>query len=153
MRIVRSFPPSCSPPLPIRQPGDTRSPSQPGIRSDGAVIADPVRRFIESGIKPDNWLLQRRESNPRPRGTTNCSTPQPAGHCFRVSMTHRGAFALCEVVRVMTPDFPRICELLALLRTYPASSHPYPGCPGIIQCPCGCVPVFPGCPSAQGQGW
>ena len=64
-------------------------------------------------------------------------SPQPAGHCFRVSMTHRGAFALCAVVRVMTPGFPRICELLALSRDCPASSHPYSGCPGIVQCPCG----------------
>ena len=42
--IVRSFPPSCLPPLPMRPPGDTCSPSQTGSRSDGAVIADPVRR-------------------------------------------------------------------------------------------------------------
>jgi hypothetical protein len=41
----------------------------------------------------------------------------------------------------MTPGFPRICALLALIATYPASTHPYPGCPGIVQCPCGCVPV------------
>ena len=38
----------------------------------------------------------------------------------------------------MTPDFPRICDLLAIIASGPASSHPYPGGPGIVQCPCGC---------------
>ena len=126
-------------PLPTRRQGDIRLPSQSARIAICGRFPDPVRCVCWHCLltKPDAYPTHGRsaccsgwfaswpgsQDGQRMSQTDFSDSLQPAGHCFRVPMTHRGAGALCAVVRVMTPGFPCICEVAGLYRDSSSLVH------------------------------